>query len=256
MDKNNPFAFKRLAANNEYYNNVFKKTEKTVSVVFYILSYVERNEKTEFHLKTLSDKAMAVHEASLETLSLFEYEAKERMFPFQQSLVALEGAMRIANAARVITDEVLALLLSEVDLVQRYLRNHFSGIMPLIMRETEEAMGLKPSGASNGAGAVVRPAARTASTGTSTPRAARINIPRGDISSDAHLVYSQLVDRGARIKTVLEAKPAATIKDIAEVITDVSEKTIQRELNSLIEKGQVVREGERRWSKYSVSDRQ
>ena len=74
-----------------------------------------------------------------------------------------------------------------------------------------------------------------------------------DLSTDAHLVYSQLVDRGARIKTVLEAVPEATIKDIAEVITDVSEKTIQRELNSLIEKGQVVREGERRWSKYSIA---
>ena len=67
------------------------------------------------------------------------------------------------------------------------------------------------------------------------------------------MVYSQLVDRASRIKTVLEAKPAATIKDISEVITDVSEKTIQRELNSLIEKGQVIREGERRWSKYSVA---
>ena len=77
-------------------------------------------------------------------------------------------------------------------------------------------------------------------------------MPAGDISTDAYLVYSQLTDRAERIKTVLEAKPQATIKDIAEVITDVSEKTIQRELNSLIEKGQVVREGERRWSRYST----
>jgi predicted transcriptional regulator len=81
----------------------------------------------------------------------------------------------------------------------------------------------------------------------------RITIPAGDISSDAHLVYSQLTDRGERIKTVLEAKPEATIKDISEIITDVSEKTIQRELNSLIEKGQVMRQGERRWSRYSIA---
>jgi DeoR/GlpR family transcriptional regulator of sugar metabolism len=67
------------------------------------------------------------------------------------------------------------------------------------------------------------------------------------------MVYSQLVDRATRIKTVLEALPEATIKDIAEVITDVSEKTIQRELNSLIEKGQVIRQGERRWSKYTLA---
>jgi predicted HTH transcriptional regulator len=79
-----------------------------------------------------------------------------------------------------------------------------------------------------------------------------VQIPTNDISSDAYFVYSQMTDRAERIKTVLEAKPQATIKDISEIITDVSEKTIQRELNSLIEKGQVIREGERRWSKYSV----
>ncbi len=244
MDKDNVFAVKRLAANNDYYSNVFKKTERTVSVVFYILSYIERTEKTEFHIKTMSDKAMAVHEAALSTLSLFEHEAKEKIFPFQQSLVALEGTLRIANAARVLNDEVLALLLGEVDLVQRFLRNHFVGPIPLVMREDGMLEPAKPKPAR----------ATTTSVGSSSVRA-RVSIPKGDISSDAHLVYSQLVDRGARIKTVLEAVPEATIKDIAEAITDVSEKTIQRELNSLIEKGQVVREGERRWSKYSIANK-
>jgi len=239
MEKDNLFAVKRLSVNDEYYNNVFKKTEKTVSVVFYIMSYIEKNERTEFHLKTLNEKAMKVHESALETLSLYEYEAKEKIFSFQQSLVDLEGVLTIANAARVLTDEVFALLLGEVDLVQRYLRNHFAGEIPLAMREHSSKK--------------TAPSQARVSTKTSTPRPTRSAIPSGDISSDAHMVYSQLVDRGSRIKTVLEAKPEATIKDIAEVITDVSEKTIQRELNSLIEKGQVIRQGERRWSRYSVA---
>lgn len=239
----NVFAVKRLAANNEYYSNVFKKTERTVSVVFYILSYIERNEQTEFYIKTISEKAMQVHEASLATLSLYEHEAKEKIFPFQQSLVALEGTLRIANAARVLNDEVLSLLISEVDLVQRYLRNHFVGAIPLTVREGEVKSGSSER------------VSTPKSSITQSQRQSRTAIPKGDISSDAHMVYSQLVDRGSRIKTVLEAKPAATIKDISEIITDVSEKTIQRELNSLIEKGQVIRDGERRWSKYSVSGR-
>jgi DeoR/GlpR family transcriptional regulator of sugar metabolism len=73
------------------------------------------------------------------------------------------------------------------------------------------------------------------------------------MSSDAILVYSDLSDRTTRIKTVLEAKPEATIKDLTDIITDVSSKTIQRDLNSLIEQGQVIRQGERRWSKYSLA---
>ena len=242
MERDNLYEVKRLSANNEYYSNVFKKTERTVSVVFYILSYIERNEQTEFHIKNISEKAMKVHEASLATLSLYEYEAKDRIFPFEQALVALEGVLRIANAARVLTDEVLALLLAEVDLVHRYLRNHFTGIIPLTMRESNAT----PSGPTPERPKAPKPA-------NTNLRPSRVNIPKGDISSDAHMVYSQLVDRSVRIKTVLEAKPEATIKDIAEVITDVSEKTIQRELNSLIEKGQVLRQGERRWSKYSLA---
>ncbi len=59
-------------------------------------------------------------------------------------------------------------------------------------------------------------------------------------------------DRRTRIHTILEAKGEATIKDISEIVTDCSEKTVQRELNAMIEQNVVKRHGERRWSKYSV----
>ncbi len=43
-----------------------------------------------------------------------------------------------------------------------------------------------------------------------------------------------------------------SIKDIAESVKDCSEKTIQRELLELVAKGVLKKEGERRWSKYSL----
>jgi hypothetical protein len=43
-----------------------------------------------------------------------------------------------------------------------------------------------------------------------------------------------------------------SIKDIAANITGCSEKTIQRELTSLIGEGRIRKIGERRWSKYSI----
>jgi predicted transcriptional regulator len=55
------------------------------------------------------------------------------------------------------------------------------------------------------------------------------------------------------IVTILKTRPNLTIKDFSHVIADVSEKTIQRELNTLVEEGVVVRTGERRWSKYSLT---
>ncbi len=51
---------------------------------------------------------------------------------------------------------------------------------------------------------------------------------------------------------LLKKKKELTINDIAEVIKDCSEKTIQRELISFIAAGVIKRTGERRWSKYSL----
>ncbi len=61
-------------------------------------------------------------------------------------------------------------------------------------------------------------------------------------------------NRQSIILGLLKKKKDLTIKDISLVIRDVSEKTIQRELISLIEAGIIVKNGERRWSKYSLKN--
>jgi hypothetical protein len=61
-----------------------------------------------------------------------------------------------------------------------------------------------------------------------------------------------LKDRRDAILSVIKNKVRASIKDISAVIRGVSEKTIQRELLSLIRDGTVLKHGERRWSTYSL----
>jgi len=60
-------------------------------------------------------------------------------------------------------------------------------------------------------------------------------------------------DRKQAIRAVLKAKGPSYIKDISTVIRDVSEKTIQRELQALVSSGEVERTGERRWTVYALS---
>jgi len=55
------------------------------------------------------------------------------------------------------------------------------------------------------------------------------------------------------ILNLLKKESNLTIKDFAKVIKDCSEKTIQRELISLVKEGVVKRAGERRWSTYSLA---
>ena len=57
--------------------------------------------------------------------------------------------------------------------------------------------------------------------------------------------------RAGLILEFVRKHKSVSIKDIAKVIKGFSEKTIQRELASLIQQGLVQKKGERRWSLYS-----
>lgn len=243
--KDTSLSIKRLSNDSNYYNNVFKKTEKILSVTLYILSETDENKKTVLHTESIKEKTLKAHEVSLRTLSLQPHEQTNGLVDFQYQLVALESALSMALMSGVLAQDIFDLLHEQLDGIHRYINNHYIKQPPVTIADLTETVVERTQASSGSNTSKKRPAPQK--------RAQRVQIPAGDISTDAYLVYSQLSDRGERIKTVLEAKPQATIKDIAEVITDVSEKTIQRELNSLIEKGQVIREGERRWSKYSVA---
>lgn len=67
---------------------------------------------------------------------------------------------------------------------------------------------------------------------------------------------SDLKDRKEKRKNaiiaLLSTKSGLTVKDFLAVISDCSEKTIQRELIELVAGGVLKKEGERRWSRYSL----
>jgi DNA-binding transcriptional ArsR family regulator len=67
---------------------------------------------------------------------------------------------------------------------------------------------------------------------------------------------SQVVKRQSNRRTtildLLKRKSKVSVRDVAEVVVGVSEKTLQRELLALVQEGIVIKEGERRWSTYSL----
>lgn len=247
-EKDTYVELKRLSSDNEYFTNVFKRIEKVISVIFYVLSHTE-SLKNDFDMMSyIKDTALSVHEVSQSVLKFPVSNAASGVEELQHELVCLLSTLRLGEAAGLIPKNIALLIYEQVDLTQRYLNNHF-----LFARTRGVELAVEQMLSDKYAPKKFLEKGESRGEQSKAPvRKKQVRIPQGDISSDAYFVYSQLTDRAERIKTVLEAKPNATIKDIAEIITDVSEKTIQRELNSLIEKGQVKREGERRWSKYVV----
>jgi predicted HTH transcriptional regulator len=57
-------------------------------------------------------------------------------------------------------------------------------------------------------------------------------------------------DRKSDILAIVQSKGHATVSDIKEFIKDISDKTIQRDLSTLVLEGQIRKEGDRRWAKY------
>jgi hypothetical protein len=57
-------------------------------------------------------------------------------------------------------------------------------------------------------------------------------------------------ERAQKILDFVLKNKGVSIKNIALAISDCSEKTIQRELGALVQKGQIKRVGDRRWSVY------
>lgn len=86
----------------------------------------------------------------------------------------------------------------------------------------------------------------------SAPRAPRPTAAPSKGQDKGH-ISDKTSSRREVILAVLKGKGPSYIKDISTVIRDVSEKTIQRELQALSEEGIVIREGERRWTTYTLA---
>lgn len=76
---------------------------------------------------------------------------------------------------------------------------------------------------------------------------------KGHVKDTVGKTERPIKDRQEAILSVIQNKGRVSIKDISTMIRGVSEKTIQRELGALIESGMVLKQGERRWSIYTLA---
>jgi hypothetical protein len=84
------------------------------------------------------------------------------------------------------------------------------------------------------------------------PIAKRLSAERGISTHPSLPTGVEKTERTEKILSLIKDKKEVSIKDISTSFVDCSEKTIQRELNSLISKGQIRKIGAKRWSRYAV----
>lgn len=223
----------------EYFKYIFKKTEKIACAVFYVLRSEPRLTHSDAVVNDLEYAARAAIDTSLMSLKSTYVDRDGYIASLRHILVTLESKLRIANAARYIDASLLEVFLHEIDTVYRSLRKYLEP-------------HLYQSLVTPASGDVVRSriSSRSAIANQGGERNTR---ERKEGQPTLVAAVSEARSRRDRVLDVIRDKRDATIKDIVEVVTDCSEKTIQRELISLIKDNIVVREGDRRWSKYRLS---
>lgn len=226
----------KLIQDDTYYKYIFKKTERIVSVVFYITQSIQEKDKYVRHVRDIEDSAQGLHNAVLGSLNVRAHVAEESVQDVTHALVMLESKLRVAQAMGLVTTEVLQVIDNEMDSVLRALARYSNEEQLLANRTPAPTPVAVP--------AHKRPTARSAASSSGSSSAATASATTASNSDTS--------TRRARILTIVEAKGEVSIKDITDIITDVSEKTIQRELNAMIEDNQIKRIGERRWSKYTL----
>lgn len=216
-----------LAHNEDYFKHIFKKTEKIACAVFLITRSRRDIDTKDSIVRDLEDTSQRLIDVSLCALRATYVKRHTSVQDLSYTLIELESKLRVFHSALFIPTEHLNVFIQEIDSVQRSLKKYI----------VEDY---------NGAGS------EYGQTSLTRKRLVhKVTTLLGEESS-AGQASSGAGTRTERILTFLKDKNDATIKDIAEVITDCSEKTIQRELTSLIKDGIIVREGERRWSKYKL----
>ncbi len=223
-----------LLYDEEYFKSIFKKTEKIVSAVFYTTRSVRNSDTKDIVISDIENAARTLMEICHRTLKATLGSAQVRVEDLALALIQLETALVVGGAATCIDRGLVEVFRHEIDSLHRGLRKYIHG------NETElfpadEPVAL-PRSALRGERSKDRP----------------FSTLRGSAERSGAAPALGENNRRSRILGILKDKGDATIKDISTLITDCSEKTIQRELLGLIKDGIITREGERRWSKYKL----
>ena len=248
-----------LLSDSNYYKFIFKKTEKIVCVVFYVLEHADKGQK-DMVASAVLESAKRTLDTVLQTLSCRWYTAHDALYAFLNTLIALESTLHVAQAVALVQEEIADLLSLEIETVQRALRQYlsyeknsapdllsFSGI-EAEHRVSAHAAGIPRTLAERSTGSSRKTVPETAQ----NPGEAQTQRARDMLARPASL-KGQPEDRRRLIKDILASNRQATIKDISQKLPQYSEKTVQREILNLINQGIIKKEGEKRWTRYSLT---
>ena len=243
---NNPLNWKTLGffSAEEYLLYIFKKTEKITAALYLVSGLLKDDEPIKWELR---DRGIDLLSSSFTASSSMP---GDKNIVIQSLFTAALETLSLLNVARIsnlISEMNHRLLVREIDNIVGMLRDRLAMSAEKAGYVLSESFFKTPDLFVSG----FKPDNRN--TRSQEPGAGSQGHGQEErFTKGQGGLQQKKTTRRETILNVLKTQSDLTIKDFAKVIKDCSQKTIQRELLELVEKGLVKKEGERRWSRYSL----
>jgi len=245
--------------NNRAGSFLYKKTERLAVALHLVTNAIPHEEAVRTRIR---EAAVALLWETLALWKGFRSVGPEKTNDIGARLLELISLLDVANAAGYLSRMNLSILRTECVRLVGFMRDveDTTDAEAIVLAESyfkmaiEDYKGHQRDGVSGGGDSMSFKKASDAFKGHDIQKDRTRSTPRAMTgkkrSSKTDRSETRLARR-ERILSLVREKGRVSVKDIAAVIRDCGEKTLQRELLLLVGQGVLTKEGERRWSTYA-----
>jgi predicted transcriptional regulator len=252
-----PINWKSLGffSSEEYLLYVFKKVEKITAALYLVSGLLKDEEPIKWELR---DRGMDLLTSSFTASSALPGDKNiviQALFTAALETISLLNVAKISN---LVTDMNHRLLVREIDQILTMMRDKLAANAESAGYVLSESFFKTPNLFSGDFKNVSSTNADTKSDAKISQSGVVKKTLSGNVAqlSSTHKGHADVQEKKSErqeiIISALKGQSNLTIKDFARIIKGCSEKTIQRELIHLVDNGVIKKEGERRWSRYSL----
>lgn len=228
---------------------LFKKTEQLASALYLITGLLSDNEPMKWQMRDLGLRLLS-HGVSFSRMSLKE--RRERGYDVVATLLESLSLLEIAHTAGLLSRMNYQLVKGEVEKVVRAVEGQDPMLAPSPVALPSDFFNEADFGFEH-VSSLSRPlAGGNGYKGHKDIKDVVSDMKGGHVLEKAHGHLKDKNQRQDKIISLLQGGKILTIKDFSKEIKECSEKTIQRELLALVASGTIKKDGERRWSRYSL----
>ncbi len=249
---NNPDNWKYLGffTAEEYLLYIFKKTEKITAALYLVSGLLKDDEPIKWELR---DRGVDLLSSSFTASSAVPGDKNIVIQSLFTAALETISLLNVAKLCNLVSEMNHKMLVKEIDNILGMLRDRLAQNAENAGYVLSESFFKTPDLFSSGFRSDQRELKGHLSDSYAENKPKDRSLTKSMASNnDSSDLQNKKNQRQESILSLLKGQSNLTIKDFSRVIKDCSEKTIQRELLDLVDKGVIKKEGERRWSKYSL----